>query len=635
MAGTPPSLHWDRRLGWALAALLLLGTLGPALPKLGHALLGADMVDLHGTAWFYWMVDDAVLHGRSLSHTDRIYFPFGQDLYHNTGINILDALVAIPFRHLLGPVPGNNVFWVGCLVLTFLSARWMCRAVTDDPLAVTVSAAVLTLAPQVLMDLGEGRPTQALLVLPVLFTRALWDTGRKPGWRAPVAAGLLLGLTGYQYWFYGVFAGLGALGHGLVASLHPPAGSGGARAVLLRHTLAAAVALALVSPVALPLVFDAAGGAVTGLIDVSKWSLGYQGTWTLNGNPLSIFSWQPLAGSTGWMMMDGDGGQTFISYVHLVPLAAIPLALWGLARLPDARLRLLGLVVPPALLAIGPTLIVGHLALPNLFAMLMMEGLPFLRRLWWPARGVALVLVPGTLALAFGLAELRRWSNRGARLIAAVLVACTIAQVAFDGLTPVPTWDPTPPSGYRCLAHGPKGAVLELPWGSSQRGLAWQGTHGRPLFGGLAEGNAALVPTQTQTLLREDPLLQRLVFLASNRQAPQSPKALHPRHSQLSGLGITYIVLRRDELTDDPGRDGTIITLLGQPVYRDARTWIFAPWGAPYPCPGVNLPADTKPKPPLVPPRSQRTGTSKWARRLRYPLLAKLPPVPSAARPTR
>jgi len=624
---TQPRSRWDRRLGAALALLLALVALGPALLQADHALLGADMVDLHGTTWFYWMVDDALVHGRFLVHTDRIFFPWGTDLYRHTGINILDALAAVPFRHLLGAVAGTNTFWLGTLLGTFLAARRLARRVTSDPLAITVAAACLALAPAVLFDLGEGRPTQALLLLPVLFTGALWDTGRRPGWRAPVVAGLLLAATGYQYWFYAVFAGLGALGHGLAASLQPPPGAGRRREVLGRHALAAAVALAAVAPTALPLAADAAGGAVPGLLDTSRWSWAFQPTWTVQGEALSLFSWQPLGGGTGWLVLLPEGGQAFIPSVHLLPLAALPLALAGLVALRGARLRLLGLLLLPALLAIGPTLVLGHLALPNPVAMLLTEALPFLRRLWWPARGVDLLLVPGTMLLAAGLAAVRARGAAVGRLAALALVAATLVQLRLDGLAPVPSWDPQPPAGYRCLAKGPEGAVLELPWGGSQRGLAWQSAHGRPLLGGLAEGNGTLVPLHTQELLRDDPWLDKVVYLASDGTAPRSPHRPRPRRTRLPELGVSYVVLRRDELPPDSRRDSSLIQVLGQPLYRDARTWIFGPWGAPYPCPGVALAADTVPQPPLVPPRSERTSDSPWAVHLRYPLLAGPPPA--------
>lgn len=591
----PRPRRTDRLLGLALALVVVAAAVGPTLPLLSRQLLGADLVDAHGTAWFYDMVDDALARDLPLHHTDRMFWPWGKDLHLHTGSNLLDALLAVPLRRVLGPVLGANLLWVLGLLATWLAARRLLRRVTSAPLAVEVVAPLLAFSPLALLELGEGRPTQAILLFPILLVEALWCTARRPGLGAPLAAGLLLALTGYQYWFHGFFAGILALGAGLAAVAAAPPGQ--RRAVLLRHALAAAVALLAVAPAVVPLVLGVGAGEVPGLLDTGAWSLAAQPLRTAEGQAVDLWTWQPLLGAVGFLANHPRGGVVFAPAAHPTPLPLLLALLAGLAvagRGP--RRALLAMLLPVGLLAVGPTLAVGPLGLPGLPSMALLELLPFARRLWWPGRALLVASVPAAVALALLLARARAWGPLPGRLLAVALVGAWLAQGRADRLLPLPTWDPTPPAGHRCLATGPQGAVLELPWGGSQRGLAWQSAHGRPLLGGMAERNDSLVPAQTLALLEHNGWLARLVHLTSHGVEARGPldRPTQAAGERIRALGVTYVVLRRDELADHPRRDRALQRLLGSPVYQDARTVIYAPWGAPSPC------QDTPPAPDLV-----------------------------------
>ncbi|MCK6503170.1 hypothetical protein L6R53_07205 [Myxococcota bacterium] len=614
MPAAPRPRRDDRLLAAALALVVAGTALGPALPRLGTHLLGVDGVDTHGTAWFYWMVDRALARGEPLTHTDLLYWPWGRDLHVQTGTNVLDALLAVPLRRLLGPVPGTNTTWLLGLLSTWLAARALVRRVTREPLAVEVAAVLLALGPPVLFELGEGRPTQAILLLPVLCLLALFETARRPGLWAPVAAGVTLAATGYQYWFSAVFVGLAALSAGLVATAR--AAPGQRLPTLGRHALAALVAALLVLPTALPMLRGVTGGQVPGLLDVDAWTWAHQPPRTAEGQAIGTWSWQPLAGRTGMLLLHPQGGVAWSPYVRLVPPLLLALVAAGLACARRPRAWLFAALLPLAVVAVGPTLVVGAWSLPNPPMYLAMEALPFLRRLWWPARALLVAAVPASLALALLLARARAAGPLPGRLAAVGLVALHLGAAARDDLLPVPTWDATPPAGQRCLAQGPAGAVVELPWGGSQRGLAWQSAHGRPLLGGLAEGNRSLVPPETRQLIADDPLLQRLAFLGDGLPVPRLRARLPVRErSRLDDLGVVYAVVRRDELGPDPAQDAGLVHLLGEPVYQDARTWIFAPWGAPSPCAdappapdrvAVPIPLAAHAPPPADDPRSVR-----------------------------
>lgn len=583
----------DALVAGALAASVLLFALGPALPTLGTRLLGAEIVDGQGTAWFYWAVDDALKRGAALTHTDRMFWPWGKDLHLHTGTNILDALAAVPFRRLLGDVLGTNIFWILGILATWGMSRTLLRNFTDQPLFREPLAAILAVGPPVLLDMGEGRPTQAILFLPVLFFWALWRTGTRPGLGWPILTGLALAASGYQYWFYAIFAGAAALGHGLVATVQ--AGRDRGKGVLLRHALAAAVATLAVAPAALSLVAGAQTGKVPGLLFTRNWGMASQATYTLEGATVSMLTWQPLLSNTGWSTMHPQGGQVFLRYVALDHPLLLLLVILGVASAGAARARLVGILLPLVLFAVGPTLVFGDIALPNYPFIWLLDAFPFMRRLWWPARALPIAAIPAAIAVVYALHRLRAWRPLAGRAVAFSLAPLWALLTWSETLAPIPTWDPTPPAGYRCLAEGPEGAILELPWGVSQTGLPWQAAHGRPLVGGMAEGNPSLVPTKTGDLFRADPLFQKAVLLTAEGTAPRGPiRSTNSSENgqKLQDIGVVYIVIKRDDLSVDPERDEELRQLLGKPVYQDARTLIYAPFGAPYPCPHLSLEPD-------------------------------------------
>lgn len=617
----------DRILLVLLSAGLALAVFGPALPHLDERLLGRDFVDLKGTAWFYWLVDQALGRGEGLARTDLVFFPWGKDLFGHTGSNFLDALVALPFRRLLGEFLGFNAFLLLGLLATGLALERVLRMVSEDRLATGLGATLAVLGPWVLYDVAEGRPTQAVLLLPVLALGALWRTGSRPGLGAPMVAGLALALCGYQYWFYGLFAGLAALGHGLACLAVPPVGSGGRLRVLGRHALAAAVAVVLVLPAAWPLVAGSASGDLPGLVDPATWTTAAQPMRTPTGEEIAPLAWHPLVGVSGFIG-EGPGGEVLRKAMHPVPLVAWPFALAGLVLARGRRLRLLGLLLGPALVALGPTLIVGDLAVLNPAYKALALALPFLRRLWWPARAMAVLLVPGTMCAVIGLAALRRrWPLPGAG-IAVVITLLHAAHLGRDHLLAIPAWDPAVPAAYHCLAQGPEGAIIELPWGGLQDHLVWQSAHGRPLFGGPAERNPELVPAETRQLIARNPWLNALVRLSSGPEVLGEDVRVDPGkrrawtrqdREHVQELGFRYVVVRRDELHPEPGRDRRLRRLLGAPVYEDARVWIHAPWGGGSPCAEVPVQPDTQRLDEKIEPWRAALGSPGAAMPLRRP----------------
>lgn len=594
-----PSRILRTLLGLLVVLGLFAAVFGAELAGLAERFLGLEYVDHYGTQWFYWYTERQLRAGQGFGHTDLFFFPWGKDVFAHTGSNVLDGVLALPFRAVFGPVLGYNLFVLAGMLATGGAFWLLARDHSDDRLACGVGAALFTLSPYLLHDLTEGRPTQAIVVAPVLFLWQLLRVGRRPGLAAPVLAGLFLAISGYQYWFYALFGGLAALAHGLWLLARPLPDSGGRAATFARHALMAAVALVLVSPVAVPLAAAAASdGEVPGLLDVSTWSLRASPPVTVEGQTIGLFVWQPLRRWSGFHVLDDGLGEHLLDQALLLPWfwpLILLLWAWRPGRLPRGATLAAALVL--MVLATGSVLVVGAHALPNPPFVWLSQALGVMQRLWWPARALALFTVLLGLMLVVLLDQLGR---RAPRLqLAAVLLVSGLwaAELRAAGHVPFPSWDATVPAGYRCLADGPQGAVIELPHAWTQAHLYYQSVHGRPIMGGMLENNPVFTPPEVVTL-RQDNTFVATLATASRLGADAEPFTAEDKQA-VYDLGYRYVLLQKDAHVRPP-RAGSrhdnvqrtrlrrlqkgMRRMLGEPVYDDARIIIFAPWGDPAPC---------------------------------------------------
>jgi len=600
-----------RRSIWIAAVVLaVLGfvVFGSSLGQIGTHFLGREYVDHYGTQWFYWFVQHQLEQGEALGHTDLFFHPYGKDIFGHTGANVLDAILFIPFRMMFGPTLGYNLFILVGLFATAVAFQRLARLFTDDPVAIGVSTGLMVFTPFVLFELLEGRPTQGLLFLPVLFLHSAWRTGTRRGVAEPFCAGVLLALCGYQYWYYAFFGGLVALAVGLVRIGAPPEGSGGRWRLLGRYALIAVVSMTLCLPVGLPLL--GLGGAesmdVPGLLDTANWSLWSSPPITREAQEVGLFLWQPLRHAAGFMVLDGLDHERFLTQSSYVPWVLFPLAglyLWNPGKL--HRAPLLALVMVTGAVAMGPLLLIDQFGLPNPVYIGLLKALVFMRRLWWPARAFAFTAIALGLMVTVGLAALRRYGPRWQIAAATVVVGVWGLELSSLGLAPFPVWPDTIPAGYRCLASGPGGALIELPYGWNQAHLYYQTHHGRPVFGGMIENNEVFTPAGTRALQDENTFVARLIGSARlDRKIP----SLDPVDQQaVYDLGFRYVVLQKDAhvvegnanaLFDDAirarlrGTRKTLRQMLGGPVYEDARLVIYAPWGDGTPCDAATIGVD-------------------------------------------
>ncbi len=582
-------------LGTLVLAALLWAT---TLPDLAGSFLGRPGVDAYGTQWFYWFVERQARRLEPFGRTDLFFFPYGKDVYLHTGSNVLDALLAVPFRLLLGPVLGYDVFVLAGLLATGLAFHGLARDLAGDGLAAAVGAVLFTVTPYALLELADGRPTQAILALPVLFLRCLWRTGLAPGWRAPVTAGALLALCGYQYWYYAIFGALLGLVLAAWSVLRPADGAGGRGAVLGRFLLAGGVSIALAAPGAVPLLLASSGDAVPGLLDVEAWSLLSTPPVTAQAQSVGLLLWQPLRLAAGTFAQSRTTGEEqFLVGAHWTPWVLLPLVVAGLVRpgrLPRAALLLL--LAAGTLLAMGPLLLVGPYALPNPLYIALVKVVPPLQRLWWPGRCYAFVAILLGLAAVRGLALAGRrpWLALGLSLAA---LAGTAWHLHGERILPFPTWSAEVPAGYRCLAGGPPGALVELPYSWSQAHLYYQTVHGRPILGGMIEDNASFTPPEASALKKDNRWLGRLLRLTG--MSREDTEWTEAERQAIHELGFRYVVLQKDAFLVQGDRTTfhrevlrtrlrrllkDLVPLVGEPVFEDARTAVYAPWGDPAPC---------------------------------------------------
>jgi hypothetical protein len=604
----PPGRFRQRALDVAALAMavgLLLAVWAPPLPWMVQDFLGTEYVDHYGTQWFYWFVEYHLRHGTNPAHTNLFFFPWGKDIYKHTGANVLDAYVAIPFRAIFGNVLGYNLFCLFFQAVSGWAFYLLARHFTADRVAAVFAAILYCLQPYLLLEMSEGRPTQGITLLPVLFLLCVFRAGERRGVAAPLAGGVLLALSGYQYWFYALFGGMAALAHGIWCFLFPAEGSGGRWRVLGRHAGMALVGLLLTLPVAAPMVAMTSGDSaeeVPGLLDTDLWSLSSAPPITKEGLRIGIYSWQPLRQATGFLVIDKDDNERFLAQNVAVPWVVAPLLLLWWWR-PGRLRRGLGatMLVVLSLVALGPVLLIGDTALPNPPYIYLVKAVGFLRRLWWPSRAMCFIAMLTSIVLVVVVSDLRRRSATVQLLGLGAIVLWWGSDLRDIRVLPFPSWDATIPAGYRCLAEGGDEPIIELPYAWTQGHLYFQTLHERPIFGGMLEDNATFTPPEFTEFRKTNPMMKKLL---GGNPIDDPFDWEQAASDEVRDLGFRYIVVQKDSWYNPQDDDGggrlqvlldSLEGAVGEAVYDDGRVAIYAPWGDPAPCDVENWPKDPAP----------------------------------------
>lgn len=437
---------WLRFASFVAVAVLLVGPANLANPMQ----VGGQGVDLAGTIWIHWWVRTTVESFTLPTTTNLLFYPEGKNFFADTGANYMDAWLGVPLQWLFG-VPGfldplYVVILVGNGLAFFALARDFTGGRTGPAWAATLAFLV---NPFFLRQLGEGRPTQALLWFVILAIRYALRL-REGSNRDAALFGLHTALAALTYWFNAYFIAFGLLPFVLYQLVRAP------RVVAPRLAVAVGVTLAICAPFLWGIAQEMARGEVRRL-QYTNWGDG------------------PAASGSRWTTVADDlAGATWLAAIGLM------LAAWR-----RSWLLALGVVVT-LLLAVGAQVDLTEPMTKNWFFIAMWEHLPLYPRLGFPDRVTAVTFVLLALGVAAGLARLD--------IVWAPLFALVaVGEGLWTTLLPLPhtTYHPNPCADWLADKDG---AVVMFPLASSESAMVLQTWHGRPMFGGMGEREPDLRP---------------------------------------------------------------------------------------------------------------------------------------------
>lgn len=538
----------------------------------GAAALGSRTVDGLGSWWFQWWVDRALALGDGLGSTDLLFYPWGKDILRDTGANVVDALAAVPARRLFGPLVAWNLLYLSILVTNGAAAGAWLLARGASLGAAAAATALATLHPYVLMELDQGRPTQALLA-PLILALALAEAAfnaadvRSALLRA-VGAGASLALAGWTYWYGGAFAVLGVLALAL-----------GAPSWRRAATLATigAVSFALAAPAAIPLIHALADQEFGGALPVAAWRAGRADFTNASGDTVALCTVRE-----GWVV----GYLTQTAWLRVATAGGVAVGVATLAAVLGSWRWLLIAAVAMGI-AIGP--FPG--GVQNPFYVALSSALPPFERLYWPCRALALLVPVAALGIGLLVDRLRAKAAMSAA-VAVLVLGVAVGEGLGSGALPMATWDPTVAAGWSCL-QDQDGGVLVVPYGVDHEQLLTQTAHGRPMFGGMNERSQALVPPEQHALRKSNTWLAAALAAGPN---PRDRSVWSEADRQAVGaLGYRWLVVRVDAMADSHRDVGSrqrlraarfrFAELAGAPIYEDNDVVIYAPWGGSLSCP--------------------------------------------------
>ena len=570
MSETPPQVGWRDVLAVVLLVVVICARV---VPDPAGRLLGAAWLDGFGTQWFYWWMGE-VLAGRSpLARTDLLFFPWGKDVYLHTGGNLLDALLAAPFRLVLGPVAGSNAFVAAVLAGNALGAWRLASAVQADLWGRRAAVLVALISSQVLLELDAGRTTQALLLPCFLWIECLVLPASA---RVGARGGVALGVSALVYWYYGL---VGAVIGAVVLPLRVLLAEGGTRGRELSLALLAVGGAALVAlPAAWPMLAHLQSGEVPGLLALGdpEGPLGRLRLLTEQGDSQGL-TLLTLSGRAAGL---SDEGGLQVSLGPLLFAEAHLLILGAALYLRHKQAWVLALVVAVAAgVAFGPGLVVGEHVFANRPYQEAAERLDVLRRWWWPQRAAMFSLIGccGLAGVAVGALPARL------RALATLTLLLLLAwRPVGAALLPLPSWSAGLSPGFQCLAAAPAGAVVELPYAYDQKNLYHQTVHGKPQLGGMLVTKDAFVPAGTRLLLRDNSFLRGLVEITA-RERVRAPDVADGDRAALTALGFRYVLVRTEAFwrlraesdgalvrrSDWQRGRRLLLPLLGEPAFED------------------------------------------------------------------
>ncbi len=517
--------------------LLLAGALNPSLALHPGRFFVPPGGDFAHEYWNFWWTAQALSHGQDPLHTTLIFHPGGVSLLWRA-IPILVTAAAAPLVWACGTAVAYNLSYLVTFVLAGWCAYLLGRYVTRSELGGIAAGAAFAFAPpHFLLYSSQTYAHYYWLPLVVLAFLRLRDTGRL---RHGILAGVWTGGSLLTSPYFAVYSALTALLLG-AGYLVFPRGRKASTAAWLRGLAAwAATALAVSSPLVVPMVLEALRGVPVAVEPRGAADLLGLKNRLAEGAPSELIGWPALFG-----------------YVLVLG------ALLGAIRGQGGRARIwVGLAAFFLFLAMGTTLtLAGHPfpAVPTPADLL--GRLPLFSSMRGYKRALVMVLLCLSLLFARFVARLAASRGRKGRGLAWGLVALLLLEFRPPPLTPVP--DPVPPF-YRELAASPReGAVLVIPFDNAvdSRGMLrpmfMQTVHGKPLIG----GHASRPDPALRERMKASPFLSR--FLAEDPERPlhpfpvPGPGTAAALREDLISLGVRTVILQREYLNDGNPSEST------------------------------------------------------------------------------
>ena len=532
----------ERARRWGIGAAIVASYLlvacvivGPQALRENGEVTGIG-VDLPGTLWIHWWIRTTVEHLQLPITTNLLFYPDGKNFFTDTGANYIDAWLGVPLQWIFGVPNFLDALQLLILLGNGLAMWALGQELTGRraPWAAWAAGVAFEICPFVVMQVGEGRPTQALLWFGVLGTRHLLRL-RQGRWRDGLLFGLFVALQALTYWYMAYFLVFALFFLALRELRAAP------RVVALQLAVAIAVTLSLTAPFLIGIHDALAGGEVLR----TGWA-----SW----------SESPAAEPTRWAL-------TQSSFTSASALATLALGLFDWRR---TWPYLLGIALC-CLVAFGAVLEIGGVEIHNPLYIFCWEHLPLFSRLGFPERVHAGTFQLMAMVLALGLSRLDLvW--------AALAGPVFVAEMLWRTMVPVGTTACGIPSGNdRIREEG--GAVIYLPFSANEDAMIYQTRHGQPIFGGMGEREPDLRPAGYSARLQND----FIRMLAGTLNDTEPPVAYTLADRQAIEAQFRWVWFDRRYAPpawsalgyDLEGKYQRLVSELGEPVVSDPNYALF------------------------------------------------------------
>lgn len=525
-----------------------------------------DMPDVNVALWLPAHLLSAIENGHSPWLAPDLLWPDGQNvslLLWNLGVPLFQA----PFYLVYEPLQGYNLSLICMVALNGLGGFLLGRQM-GGVAAGCAGAGLAMTNPYVWHELMQGPADPGLLLFLLLTASGLVALHREPNTREAVSTGVVWGLSGICYWFYGYFSLLLVLVLSAVALVRR-------RWALLRSlVVASGVSAAVAGPFAVFLLAQA----------LSDDSIYLRST---DDSLLTMLHAQTRGASLGVSTLAWPASMP--SYLRdLVQLSAVAVLVAGLfggVRRRATFLAPLGLLA--IVLALGRQLqyspselvYLGESALNLPFAW-MQAVLPGFERMWWPYRFLALSAVAAAgcaSALVAAVPARARW------IVAALVVGGASAelrwgQVATQGRL---YWDAPremvrSPLFDQLAESSEEQPLFLLPFrGFAANRVMWNAYHGQPTSMGLGDQEDFMISPESRARTEADATLTYMKAMGRLHPNQTLPPPSQPVKPALRALGFRYAVLFIDQI-NQAQLVKRYTDLLGPPDHHEAEIMAWA-----------------------------------------------------------